>query len=924
MQLTTKQADAINHADGNLQLIACAGSGKTEVVAQHITKLLVPLAEGGLGLKPGNVVAFTFTEKAAAELKQRVLDRCRERLPELVGMAEMYIGTIHGFSLDLLRSEVPQYLKYDILNEVQQVLFVNRNSAKSGLTATTTLQGAKLKRYMDARLYIEAMSVLRESEVDWPALKDTSILDGYKAYTALLTERSEFDYSAILQCAAQALEQNASLRARLAERVKVVIVDEYQDVNPVQERLVRALNELGARIKVVGDDDQTIYQWRGSDVENILNFAKRYPPVETIKLEANFRSSPGITDVARLVIEKNTTRLAKTMESTESQTYETGDIVALQFASPEEEAEYIARTCKALRGSMIDDGGVKRPISWSDMAVLVRYAKFGEPLRRAFDREGIRFVSVGMDTLFDAPEGEAARKLFYFMANRLSRDETFQAWRAADLGITDAVLNSALRNAEDTRAKMAIEDQEVRFSVYNIQRQYIGFLEEVGLREELVPNNRGSTVFYNLGKFSQAISDFESIYFHSRPLQKYESFADFLQFQAEDAYGQSTGADEKFVGLDAVQILTIHRAKGLQWPVVFVPQLVRNYFPAPARGGRNVWHIIPPGAVQGQSRFRGSEEDERRLFYVAVTRSQKHLHLTTAPTPGSKRYVRPSTFFHDVLESKFVKRMRTKYDGRDRGPPQSKPSISNVNLSFSDLRYYFECPYQFKMRTLYGFNAPLDEALGYGKSLHDALAELHQRAITGVPIAPTDADELVDRHFSAPFAYPKLRDTMRASAKRTVAKYIEARKSEFDKIEFSEKAIEVALEDGISVSGRIDLVRRRDTNSIAIVDLKSTERAQAEELTEAQLHIYALGYRELTGNDADFVETYELDTQTRKPRAVDTDMIADVIGKVKATADALRANSFPPQPNEIQCGRCDFSRMCSSSTATNATRSTHK
>jgi DNA helicase-2/ATP-dependent DNA helicase PcrA len=165
---------------------------------------------------------------------------------------------------------------------------------------------------------------------------------------------------------------------------------------------------------------------------------------------------------------------------------------------------------------------------------------------------------------------------------------------------------------------------------------------------------------------------------------------------------------------------------------------------------------------------------------------------------------------------------------------------------------------------------------------------------------------------------------MRASATRTVAKYIEARKSEFDKIEFSEKAIEVALEDGISVSGRIDLVRRRDTNSTAIVDLKSTERAQAEELTEAQLHIYALGYRELTGKDADFVETYELDTQTRKPRAVDADLIADVVGKVKATANALRANSFPAQPNAIQCGRCDFSRLCSSSTATKTARSDPK
>src|SRR5262245_33004455 len=116
MQLTGKQAEAVEHVDGNLQLIACAGSGKTEVVAQHIAKLLTSVADGGMGLTPSNVVAFTFTEKASAELKHRVLDRCRERFPNLVGMAEMYIGTIHGFSLDLLRTEVPKYLKFDILN----------------------------------------------------------------------------------------------------------------------------------------------------------------------------------------------------------------------------------------------------------------------------------------------------------------------------------------------------------------------------------------------------------------------------------------------------------------------------------------------------------------------------------------------------------------------------------------------------------------------------------------------------------------------------------------------------------------------------------------------------------------------------------------------------------------------------------------
>jgi DNA helicase-2/ATP-dependent DNA helicase PcrA len=233
------------------------------------------------------------------------------------------------------------------------------------------------------------------------------------------------------------------------------------------------------------------------------------------------------------------------------------------------------------------------------------------------------------------------------------------------------------------------------------------------------------------------------------------------------------------------------------------------------------------------------------------------------------------------------------------------------------MRYFFECPYQFKMRALYGFNAPLAEALGYGKSLHDALAEVHGRAIAGQKITADDAQDLVDRHLRVPYAYPALRETMRASAVKTVATYIDARQAEFSKIEFSEKAIEIALENGVSVIGRIDLVRRRDTNEIAIVDLKSTERAQAEELTEAQLHIYALGYRELTGADADYVETYELDTQTRKARAVDDDMIVDVLDRVQATAQALRANSFPPTPKDTQCRRCDFARLCTACASSN-------
>lgn len=151
---TAAQQAAITHVRGHLQLIACAGSGKTEVVAQRVVTLLRPVDQGGDGCKPVNIIAFTFTEKAAAELKERIQLRCREQLGDIPGVAEMYVGTIHGFCLELLKSEVPQFMKYEVLNEVQQTLFVDRHSKASGLTQSATLAGQALRRYVDTRNFI--------------------------------------------------------------------------------------------------------------------------------------------------------------------------------------------------------------------------------------------------------------------------------------------------------------------------------------------------------------------------------------------------------------------------------------------------------------------------------------------------------------------------------------------------------------------------------------------------------------------------------------------------------------------------------------------------------------------------------------------------------------------------------------------------
>jgi DNA helicase-2/ATP-dependent DNA helicase PcrA len=270
---------------------------------------------------------------------------------------------------------------------------------------------------------------------------------------------------------------------------------------------------LGAHICVVGDDDQTIYQWRGSNVQGILRFQKRYVKVTQVKLEENFRSSQGIVETARAFIEQNHERLSKKMQPTNAQDYETGDIVALSFDDPEQEAAYIAQNIQAMRGAVIKDPTEKEPnrlrgISWSDVAILLRSVRGnGEPITRALDTAEIPYLIVGMNNLFSTAEADAARQLFYFMAGRTGvHATTLEAvWLNAALGLKAPDVRRAIHNAKAVRNEFSATN--MRNVRYGLQRVFLNFLEAAGVYEERVPNNRGEIVFYNLGKFTQVITE---------------------------------------------------------------------------------------------------------------------------------------------------------------------------------------------------------------------------------------------------------------------------------------------------------------------------------------------------------------------------------------------------------------------------------
>lgn len=529
MQLTSNQLAAIDTVDRHLGIVACAGSGKTEVIARRVVKLLrLP------GVEPRHIVAFTFTDRAAGELKQRIVSRVREELGDVRGLAELFVGTMHGYALSMLQSQVPETFKCTVLSDVQARVLIDRNSRASGLTTTQIRTKGKptrpMKRYVNSPLYQRVLGMLREDEIDQDGLP-SDVLDGLSSYRALLQRLHYLDYSEILRLAADLLlpppstggpatEPVVNLRAHVRDTVRYVVVDEYQDTNPVQEQLIAGLVQFRVNLCVVGDDDQTIYQWRGSAVNNILTFTTRHSSAKTVTLNENFRSSKAVVDLARRVAEgiDPSRRLSKSMIASGHQSYDRGDLLALSFGTPQEEAAWICDRIEWMIGLPFTDrvGAPPRGLANSDFAVLFRSVSGdADPLVMEMRARGIRYIIKGLSRLFQTPEVQAAKTCFDYIAEAVDGDAVVTAWTDARLGLREEALKRGVKMLDGARGWA----EGMPWDTYTIQGTYQRFLGEVGVREEHltaeIGRERSELAFYNLGRFSTAIGDYERIHFLS-------------------------------------------------------------------------------------------------------------------------------------------------------------------------------------------------------------------------------------------------------------------------------------------------------------------------------------------------------------------------------------------------------------------------
>lgn len=887
--LSQKQIDAINTIDEDLEIIACAGAGKTGVVTRRVVNILKEKPD----ILPENIIAFTFTEKAAEELKSRIYKYGEEVLGNTQGFASMYVGTIHGFCLKMLQEYVPKFQKFTVLDEVKTKLFIEKNSDSCGMPDLNLL------RFRETNLYASVMSMLNENWFEKDKWDDKT-RNAVRKYKETFYSKNYFDYSLIMQEMLCQLESNSEFASLILGKIKFLTVDEYQDTNPIQEKLIRFIKQGQCNLCIVGDDDQTIYQFRGSDPSNILTFRERYGIQKYIVLDTDYRSSEAIINIAKNVVNNNVERLPKQMVSGALFKYEEGDTVYREFDDIEAECTFIAN-----RIIKLHESGIK----YSEMAVLLRKRKFGSAFAKIFEEKEIPFIVEGVNELFSTPECCAARGIFDYLNGSISMTDLFNMWKSIEYKLDEKEIAEAI----GMLSQLNIKDMKF-YGELIIQQVYHDFLRRISIADD-PEDDRAEIVLYNLGKFSQVINDFETVYFTTLPKNKLTSFCNFLEYTAGDLYPEGHIANT-YIRPDAVNVMTVHQSKGLEFTAVFIPQLNKNNFPSRKMGGKGIWHVIKKEWIPNASRIAGDDdieriEEERKLFYVAVTRAKKYLFLTRAPYNNQEKQV--SIFMIEAKSSPYMLAYDSAMTYSGKHLPNMHEDLAPINLNFSILQDYFDCAYRFKLSMFYGFVQPIVPAMGYGKAMHEIVMNIHRRYFAGEKLSEDDVRNIVENSFYLPYANPKLEANMRAGAETTAMQYFDKNKEDFSNITMAEADIELDMGDGIKVNGRIDLVKRREVSGemkTYIVDFKTASRDVTECINAEQLKIYALGYQKLTGEKADYLEIYNLDNAEQERQRVTDEMMGNVVNDIRDAANNIRRNNLPRKCLKEKCQQCYLNYLC--------------
>jgi len=644
--LNPEQKRAVLTVDGPVLILAGAGSGKTKTLTHRIAYLLA-----GRGVSPESILAVTFTNKAAQEMRERVqhmLERSAEEVGEHFRMPQ-FVGTFHNISARILRRDIDRlgYNKdFNIIDADEQIALVKRSMKELEMnpdqvkprSILEAISGAKSRELSPERFLSRAEGYFEE-------------LVGkiYERYQAGLREANALDFDDLILLTVRLLAEHPEVLERYQETFRYIMVDEYQDTNPLQYRLVKLLAAKYRNLFVIGDDYQSIYSWRQADIRNILSFETDYPEAAVITLDQNYRSTQIILDAATAVIGNNVNQRHKKLWTNEG----AGDSIALYPAeSEEDEAGFVAREIRQIAR--------EQKLPYSSFAVLYRTNAQSRSIEEAFLREALPYRIVGGLKFYQRKEVKDVIAYVRFLANpkdfiALERvvnepkrgigPSTLKVWtdtvraRGLDfLAATSTLRTEVLLPERKIRTIEAFaelfahwQDSLLHEEALTLRMLLDVITRESGYLESLRDGTpEGEAREENVQELFSVASKFDGV-----PIR--EAISRFLE---EVALASDTDAIDQRT--DAIHLMTVHSAKGLEFPIVFIIGLEEGIFP------------------HSRSTLSGAElEEERRLMYVALTRAKKRAYLIHADMRtifGSTQMNPPSRFIEEIPEALVTKR----------------------------------------------------------------------------------------------------------------------------------------------------------------------------------------------------------------------------------------------------------------------------
>jgi DNA helicase-2/ATP-dependent DNA helicase PcrA len=869
------------------QIVAGPGSGKTTELISRIASNLVEVqnVEGG-------IIACTFTRKATEELLQRLEKKVG---PTAINSGKLLVGTIHSICLTLLRGTIPEeYIDWDVISEESQVPYVHSKLAAFGFSEPETRgqNSWDLARQMSQIFTtitdegLNPESILAKIEQSQPsALAELDsdlvarILESYQLYLEGLRHDGLFDFATIQRTILDLLRQQSGFAQKIVENFPHIYVDEYQDVNDVQHDIFVGLCAAGARLTVVGDDDQSIYGFRGGKVEHLVNFEKTLQgmaiPTTVSKLETNYRSTRSIVSATSAFIgSQKYERLKKSLVANRG--VDGPQVIAVQFDSDEIEAEWIAESIAELRRT-------GRISSFRSVGILFNSVKnHSQAVQHGLKSAGIPFQSSGSGGLL----GEDFFKEFLAL---------IKFWIEKDLVIA-ACCERLLEELDSGTRRHYIDSQYIsKLCDFRQAKPYFG--SSLALMYELFQTTdfieRHTEHSANLGTLTSLVHNFDVYSKRFDPYGLY-SYLTFLRKQADIDYVDREDRD-------AVQVLTIHRSKGLEFDVVFVAsQNERN------KPGATLFNKF--STLAGRTDRDLDEKD--RVLYVAMTRARNIIVLTSSQSivgnkktyswtqSATKMIEHSDTTHHDVIP----------YMSADEFTDFSKVNAPQPTLSYNAIRLYEICPLQYRFSHVDRLETVRIGGMQFGTNMHRIVELLLRKKQLGETPDKGDISRLIQKYWRDLPTRPDSENVkFRAAGKEQLERFVEKFLSDVrpNEIIGVEEPFSLSIAE-TRITGRFDLRVVRHGGS-EIVDFKTGDPDDYS----SQLHFYAACLDVLYGKAPTMTTIYYLKTGSKV--AITPDNLDNQIRRVEAVSRKILEGKFAATAGK-HCSDCAYSAICEFST----------